>query len=397
MREGFDRRAAEAWFRWRGLPLVVRRDERGSRVLQRSVPALVFVLLVDPLIAVVTRLLDVPEAELARRMANTAYVFLLLAVIAGAVVVPLVAGWGASRWMRVLSWSGRRLLARSVLLLNVVVLPFAEWWTGLRSHLWLSLAITAGVTALMLFAVWVGAGSILAWGLRKAVTELGTVGRMATKALPLLVLVVMFAFFSAEMWQIADGLPRWRLWLVVALFAVLAVLFMAARLDEELRAMIDRVAGDELDDLAGLLRGTPLAGAVDGPPIRPLPLGRMERANITLVLFVAQLLQIVVLSVLVFCVLVALGALAINGPVIDSWLGAGHATVQGTLFGIALPLSRGLVQVSLFLAAFSGLYFAASAATDQHYRESFFEPLLTDVRVSLAARQVYLARREEDF
>lgn len=390
--DGFDRRAVEAWFRWRGLPLLVRRDERGSRLLQRSVPALVFVLIIDPLVTVVTRLLDVPEAELERRMANTAYVFGLLAVIVAAVVVPLVAGWGASRWMRVLSRRGRWVLARVVLLLAVVVLPLTEWWTGLRSQLWLSLTITIGVTLLMLFAVWVGAGSILAWGLRKAVAELGTVGRMATKALPLLVLVIIFAFFSTEMWQIADGLPRWRVWLVVALFAGLAVLFMAARLDEELRTMIDRVAGDKLDNLAGLLRGTPLAGAVDGP-MEPLPLGRRERANITLVLFVAQLLQILVLSVLVFCLLIALGALAINGPVIDAWLGDGASKLQGTLFGVALPLPRALVHVSLFLAAFSGLYFAASAATDQNYREAFFEPLLNDVRVSLAARQVYLARR----
>jgi MFS family permease len=392
----FDRRAVEAWFRRRGLPLVVRRDERGSRLLQRAVPALVFVMVLGPLITTVTRLLDVREAELERRMANTAYVFVLLAVIVVAVVVPLLAGWGASRWMGVLSRRGRWVLARVVLLLAVAVLPLAEWSTGLRSQLWLSLTVAAGVTSLMLFAVWVGAGSILAWGLRKAVTELGTVGRMATKALPLLVLVVIFAFFSAEMWQIANDLPRWRLWLVVALFAALAVLFMAARLDEELRAMVEKVADDEIDDLAGLLRDTPLAGGVDGPPIEPLPLGRREQANITLVLFVAQLLQILVLSVLVFCVLIALGALAINGSVIDSWLGGGQSKVQGTLFGIALPLSRGLVQVSLFLAAVSGLYFAASAATDQHYREAFYEPLLKDVRVSLAARQVYLARKGED-
>jgi hypothetical protein len=218
---------------------------------------------------------------------------------------------------------------------------------------------------------------------------------MATKALPLLVLVVIFAFFSAEMWQIAYELPRWRLWLVVALFAVLGVLFMAARLDEELKKMIDKVAGDEVDDLAGVLRGTPLAGAVAGQPIEALPLARRERANITLVLFVAQLLQIVVLSVLVFVVLTALGALAVEGRVIDSWLGDGASTRAGSLFGIHLPLPLGLVQVSIFLAAFSGVYFAASAATDQHYREAFFEPLLADVRTSLAARQVYLARRDD--
>jgi hypothetical protein len=245
----------------------------------------------------------------------------------------------------------------------------------------------------MLFFVWVGAGSILAWGLRKAVAELSTVGKMATKALPLLVLVVIFAFFSAEMWQVAEALPRWRLWLVVALFGVLGVLFMAARLDEELKKMIDKVANDKVDDLATVLKNTPIAGAVTGGPIDAFPLDRRERANITLVLFVAQLLQILVLAVLVFCVLVALGALAIDGPVIDSWVGDGKSKVSGTLFRIHLPLPAALVQVSLFLAAFSGLYFAASAATDQHYREAFFEPLLSDVRVSLAARQVYLARR----
>ncbi len=394
--EGFDRRAAEAWFRWRGLPLVVRSDERGSRLLQRAVPALVFVMIIEPLVTVVTRLLDVPAAELERRMANTAYVFVLLAVIVAAVVVPFVAGWLASRWMRSLPRRGRWVLARVVLLLNVVVLPLGEVWAGLRSRLWLSVTITVGVTLLMLFAVWVGAGSVLAWGLRKAVAELGTVGRMATKALPLLVLVIIFAFFSTEMWQIADGLPRWRLWLVVAAFAVLAVLFMVVRLDEELRVMIDKVAGEKLGNLAGLLRDTPLAGTVEGPPITPLPLRRGERVNITLVLFVAQLLQILVLSVLVFCLLIALGALAINGAVIDAWLGEGFSKIQGTLFGIALPLPRALVHVSLFLAAFSGLYFAASAATDDNYRVAFFEPLLADVRVSLAARQVYLARRGED-
>jgi hypothetical protein len=155
------------------------------------------------------------------------------------------------------------------------------------------------------------------------------------------------------------------------------------------------VANDKVDDLAGVLRGTPLATAVTGAPIEAPPLGRRERANITLVLFVAQTLQILVLSVLVFAVLIALGALAVDPVVIDSWLGPGAAKQEGTLFGVKLPLSVGLVQVSMFLAAFSGVYFAASAATDQHYREAFFEPLLADVRKSLAARQVYLARRDD--
>lgn len=392
---GFDRRAVEAWFRRRGLPLFVRSDERGSRLLQRAVPALAFALVNDPLTTLVAWLLNVSEDELQRRMANTGYVFLLLGVIVAGIVVPFLAGLGASAWMRRMGTRGRWWLARLVLVLNIVVLPLVEWRTGLRPTLWVAFTVPVAVTLVMLFAVWVGAGSILAWGLRKALVELGSVGRMATRALPLLVLVVVFTYFSTEVWQIANELPRWRLWLVVALFAVLGVLFMASRLNEELHKMIDKVAGDKVDDLAVVLADTPLAASVAGPPIESTPLGRRERANITLVLFVAQLLQVLVLSVLIFCVLIALGALAIEPAVIDAWLGAGASKEPGSLFGVELPLSKGLVQVSLFLAAFCGLYFAASAASDANYREAFFEPLLADVRTSLAARQVYLARRPD--
>ena len=390
----FDRRAVETWFRRRGLPLMVRSDKRGSRLLQRSVPALVFLLALDPLLSFLTFLIDVSDAEFARRVNNTAYVFALLAVTVAALVVPILLGFLASKVMPRIGTGGRWVMAITVLVLNVVVLPVIDWRTGLRSQLWVSLTINAVATLLVLVFVYVGAGSILSWGLRKALSELGAVGRMATKALPLLVLVVIFAFFSTEMWQIASALQRWRLWAVVALFAVLGVLFMVARLDEELRKMIDKVSTDRIDDLAGVLRGTPLAQLVDGAPIEPRKLSRGERANISLVLFLAQLLQIVVLTFLVFCVLIVLGALAIDWTVIDSWLGEGASEKAGTLFGIKLPLSHALVQVSLFLSVFSGLYFTASAATDQHYREAFFDPLLDDVRVSLAARQVYLARRD---
>jgi hypothetical protein len=391
----FDRRAVETWFRRRGLPFMVRSGKRGTRLLQRSVPALVFLLALDPLLSFLTFLIDVPDAEFTRRANNTAYVFALLALIVAALVVPVLLGFFASRVvMPRIGTGGRWVAAITVLVLNLAVLPIVDWSAGLRSDLAVSLAISGGSTLLVLLAVYAGLGSIASWGLRKALTELGAVGRMATKALPLLVLVVIFAFFSTEMWQIASALQRWRLWLVVALFAVLGVLFMVARLDEELRKMIDKVSTDRIDDLAGVLRGTPLERFVDGAPIEPRRLSRGERANISLVLFLAQLLQIVVLTVLVFCVLIVLGALAIDWTVIDSWLGEGASEKAGTLFGIKLPLSHALVQVSLFLSVFSGLYFTASAATDQHYRESFFDPLLDDVRVSLAARQVYLARRD---
>ncbi|OLF07775.1 hypothetical protein BLA60_25970 [Actinophytocola xinjiangensis] len=388
-----DRRAVEAWFRRRGLPLVVRQDRRGSALLQRAIPALVFLLTLDPLVSLLALWADRPRGELEALLANPAFVVGQLVVVAvAALVLPALVAWLVTRWRRRLDASGRRVLAIAVLVLNVPVLPVIDRAVGLRDNVWVSLTINVGATLLVLLAVYVGAGSILAWGLRHAVRQLGTVGTMATKALPLLVLVVMFAFFSTEMWQIADALPRYQLWSVVALLAGLSVLFMIATQADELREMTDRASAGGLDDLAGQLRDTPFAGLTGGEEaVAPQPLSRSERANVTVVLFVAQALQIAVLALLVFVLFVLFGALAIRESVVVSWLGEGLAS--GRLFGIELPVSRALVQVSIFLSVFSGLYFTASAATDPHYRKAFFDPLLAEVRTSLAVRQVYLARR----
>lgn len=384
-----ERARYESVLRRRGLPLVVRRDRRGTSVLRRATPALTFLLLVDPLTAGITELLSVSEYELGQRLNNTLWVFGLLALTVAALVVPVVAGWQMSKWLRKLERRAGLTVAGVVLVLTAVVLPVVEWATGLRTPLWLSLAISGGLTAVVLVGVYAGAGSILAWGLRRAFVQLGMVGTMATRALPLLVLVVLFAFFSTEMWQIAHALDRPRLWLTVSVFAALSVLFMVALLREELRDMVDEVSTGRLPDLPPSLAS--LVGR--DPPTEPEKLSGAERANIMLVLFLAQALQIVMLAVLVFCLLIGLGALAVERDVIASWLGEGAFAEAGTLFGLALPVPRALVQLSIFLAVFCGLYFTASVASDPLYRKAFFEPLIADVRVSLAVRQAYLAHR----
>lgn len=382
-----DRTRLEAALRRRGLPLVVRRDRRGSAILRRGAPALTFLLINDPLSTILARELTVPETELTRRLNNTAWVFFLLAVTVAALVVPVVAGWGVSRWMRKMGRPGRLGLAFALLVLVVLVLPLVEFAVGWRSPLWLNFTINGGLTLLVLVGVYAGAGSILAWALRRAFTQLGKVGAMATQALPLLTLVVLFAFFSTEMWEIADALPRRQLWLVVALLSALSVLFMIALLRDELGRMVDEASQGSLPALPARLADL----AVDNGPDE-VRLRGSERTNLMLVLFLAQALQIALLAVLVFCLFIALGALAVTPSVVISWIGPDAYDTAGTLFGVQLPVPKALVQLSIFLAAFSGLYFTASAATDPLYRKAFFEPLVADVRVSLAVRQAYLAR-----
>lgn len=95
------------------------------------------------------------------------------------------------------------------------------------------------------------------------------------------------------------------------------------------------------------------------------------------------------LVALVFAFFCLFGSIAISETVLETWVG--HPPTQGNLMGLELPVSHELVHASLFLAAFSAVSFAASSVNDPRYRESFFDPLLRDVTITVTARNVYYA------
>ena len=59
-------------------------------------------------------------------------------------------------------------------------------------------------------------------------------------------------------------------------------------------------------------------------------------------------------------------------------------------------LTLELFQVSVFLAAFSGLYFTVYAVTDEAYRDQFFTTVKRELDRAVAVRAVYLALRGHD-
>ncbi|MEC3979553.1 hypothetical protein [Amycolatopsis sp. H20-H5] len=380
-----DRLAVEAWFRRRGLPTVVERGRRGRGVLYRAAPFLAFFTVLDPLLSGLLALLDVPQDAVDVRLDNTGYVIGVLSLTLGALVVPAVGGWLVDKALEHRSERTRLVVAIVFLVLGVVVLPVLEVVTGLGDTLVADIVTYAVLALLVLLFVRVGVGSILGWAVRSAAAQVSSLGTLASRALPLLLLVVMFSFFTGELWQAAERLSRSQLWIVLAFLGVIGALFVLSMLSDELKTL--RSGEVQAAPSADLLRATPFAGAE--LPAERKPLARSERVNIVLVLFLAQLAQIVAFAVLVFVFFVVFGALMIQPEVVTAY--AGRASAPGVLFGVRLPVSNALIQVSLFLSVFSGLYFAASTATDVHYRRAFFEPLLDDVARSLAARDIYLA------
>jgi hypothetical protein len=228
---------------------------------------------------------------------------------------------------------------------------------------------------------------ILAWGLKRTFGSLRRLLPTTTRALPLLLLAITFLFINTEMWQVGSNLTVGALWLVVLLFLALAVAFLMVRLPEE----VDR-ADDDVDD-ALLLRacaGTPLEGAAremvedpDADPAAHAEVTGYERWNLILVLMVVQVAQVVLLSVAVFAFLVLFGTLIMSEPVLEAW-----QTEP------AFNTSRGLVQVSVFLASFSGLYLTVSTITDEGYRAQFFSGVTRELERAVGMRAVYLTLRD---
>ena len=179
------------------------------------------------------------------------------------------------------------------------------------------------------------------------------------------------------------------MWLTVLLFSVIAVAFLLVRLPEEME-IFDR----DLDParVASGARGTPLEVAAasyaesdEADRTREEHIGGLQKANLVLVLLIAQAVQVLLLSVSVFAFFLVFGSLVMDPGVIDAWLG--HPPTPA--FGRGARLSQELVQVSVFLAAFSGLYFTVYAVTDELYRKQFFTTIVRELERAVSARAAY--------
>ena len=125
------------------------------------------------------------------------------------------------------------------------------------------------------------------------------------------------------------------------------------------------------------------------------PLSLAEQVNVVAVMVVSQAIQVVFFTAGLFAFFLALGIVAVPNDVAVLWSSeetcqVGEPPCPGTWFGIHVPVPQTIVHVSLFVAVLSGLYFTVSTSVDPLYRERFFEPLISDVAVSLAGRDAYL-------
>jgi len=319
----------------------------------------------------------------------------LNALVAAASFATLLAVWAATNRAR-----RRPLLARpqsvgstelGVFVLVPALLPLVaggQWLTALNTFLG-----NCVLLGLIYLTTSYGVLPMSRWAATRLWGQLGALLGLLVRALPLLLLFVVFLFLTPELWQVAASMNGPFLALAIGLFVALGVVFVVGRIPEEVGALAQF---DDHDELCRLVEDTPaaaLTGAtVDGVVPAAAPLGRRQWGNVGLVLLFSQGVQIVFVSLMIGAFLVVFGLIAVAPQTATAWVGRDvHRLVEGVLWGRSVALTAELLQVAALLAGVAGFSFTLSLLTDRTYREEFLRDVVLEVRQAFAVRAVYLA------
>ncbi|MGW0846616.1 hypothetical protein ACWD26_42140 [Streptomyces sp. NPDC002787] len=378
-------RRTEGWLVRRGAPTMIEGYGFVAHVLPRMLPSLAFVALAS-------------LAWLVPLRSAGSHGWILL----GGVAVMTLAAWGTSTVLvrRLPRFSRRAAIAFlaayatmpvAVPLLQLAVDGAVTPPGGSAVGLLGFVIFFAAVFVATLLATTYGLGTLLRRAVRHSVFDLRNSVHLLGRALPALLFVTLFLFFTGELWQAMNRLAWWRVVLVVVLFAAITVLAAAARLRDE----IGRVEQDlSRPTLAAACRGTPLAGvrveqlAPEGQ-LPAMPLTPRQERNLLLMLASRQLVQAAVVGLTLFTFFLALGVLVVTPETAEQWIGE---KPEMSAFSPVIPVA--MLRNATLLAAFGSMYFAVTSMTDADHRQQFFAPIIDEIERVLAVHAVYLAVRE---
>lgn len=215
---------------------------------------------------------------------------------------------------------------------------------------------------------------------------------LLARTLPVLLILVVFLLFSAEIWEAAHALHGGELAAVLVLLLLIAVLLVVTTFRPEIRRL---EVGVDQDLVRQDVEHTPAAAVATPLAVLALPaapLSWLQRLNLDFVVVINQLLQSFFVALLVMAFLVVFGLIVVPASVQFQWIG-GPATVllEFELLDEVRVLSAELLSVSALLSGIVGLYFTGLALTDAAYKAEHFTTVLGEVRQLLSVRAVYLA------
>jgi hypothetical protein len=253
-----------------------------------------------------------------------------------------------------------------------------------------TLGALAGIGAIYI-VIGFGLIEIAMWAFERLWLQLVHLVELVARTLPLLVILVVFLLFGAEIWQVAHAMNATELALVLLFLLFMASMFVVTAFRREFRRLGVELHRKEILESAAATPVAPLV-AVASPGLVGLPrLSWLHRSNLTLLVVVPQLLQVAAVALIVMAFLVVFAVLAIPGDVQAGWIGTvPRVVIQFSLANEARTISAEMLVVSAVLGGIVGLYFSGLAISDPTYRSEQFDRDVDGVRELLAARAVYL-------
>jgi hypothetical protein len=384
-------RRTERWFVRQGMPYLIADYRFRTHVLPRMLPFLTAVVVVS-----------LGLVLLARVGPGVGFIVGVVVLLVGLLGLPGLIARLARRVPR-LSRSGATMvlvayavtpIAIPLLLIGAYAEPDRALVIGRPGTSTLQLvAVTGLVLAGAFAAIFAAAWFVTSYGLVPlAARAIGHVAgdmrhglQLQGRAMPTLLFVTFFLFFTGELWQLMNHLAWLRLVLVLLLFAAVTVLATGARL----RGEIDRVVQDlSAARLAAACAGTPLEASVADSVATPAPLTARQETNVLFVLATRQLIQAAVVGLGLFIFFVVLGLIIVDREIASIWIGGEPQRSDWIPF---MPVA--LFRAAVLLAGFGSMYFAITTMIQTEYRREFFEPVIGDVERALAVRAVYLDRQ----
>jgi hypothetical protein len=230
-----------------------------------------------------------------------------------------------------------------------------------------------------------------AWAFERLWNQVTHIVELVARTLPVLLILVVFLLFAAEIWEAAHVMSWLELGLVLLLLLVVAALLVVITFRRELHAIEART---DVDGVLGDVASTPAEALVsqsrpDLLPAAPLPW--LQRINVTLLVAVPQLLQAIAVGIVVMAFLAVFALIAVPASVQEGWIGAPpRGLVSVVVLDELRTISEELLIVCAVLGGIVGLYFSGLAVTDATYRTEGFDVQVTGVRQILSARALYM-------
>jgi hypothetical protein len=290
--------------------------------------------------------------------------------------------------------SRRRALARALPLLGlIVVVGLVTELSFLANGSFISalagLVILGGALGLVYLAVSYGIVSMTAYVLKNLGEQVRLLGKLSSRAIPLLLLITVSLFVTGETWQMSSRLVGASQFATLGLFVLSGGFFLVTRVPGVVSAVEQFDSWSEVREIVADTPAAAIALPHSGDPAEPRH-SRSQRINLVVMALTTQAVQITLVALAVYGFFLVLGVVAVHPETAALWIGSKPSVIVSFRWGAStFALTEELLRVAGFLAAFSGLAFSVYLVTDSTYREEFASDVSEDLRKVLAVRLAY--------